>query len=97
LVGLLDALDVLDAMDVVTGVVTVNRLTTDKISAMAQQPQRPSLGASRAAEKHRSRVQDARALASGRKSEAQLQHENEVFARLASRARVDLLASRSLG
>jgi len=51
----------------------------------------------RAAEKQRSRDEDAAALASGRKSAAELQRENEAFARLASRARVDLRASKSLG
>jgi len=51
----------------------------------------------RAAEKQRSRAEDARALASGEKTGAHLREENEVFARLAPRTRVDLGASRSLG
>jgi hypothetical protein len=52
---------------------------------------------SRAEEKRLSREADARALASGLKSVAELKLENEVFARLAGRMRVDLPASRSLG
>jgi hypothetical protein len=51
----------------------------------------------RAREKARSRVADERALASGQKSMADLKRENEVFAPLASSARIDLSASRSLG
>jgi hypothetical protein len=53
--------------------------------------------AERAAEKQRSRDEDYRALASGEKTVAELQLENEVFARLASRARVNPSASESLG
>ena len=53
--------------------------------------------AARAAEKQRSRDEDARALASGEKTVEQLREENEVFARLAPRTRVDTAASRSLG
>jgi len=51
----------------------------------------------RAAAKQRSRDADERALASGRKSVAQLKRENEVFAPLAREARVDFTAARSLG
>lgn len=53
--------------------------------------------AERAAEKQRSRDEDAAVLASGEKSAEQLQRENEVFARLASRARVNIRSSKSLG
>jgi hypothetical protein len=51
----------------------------------------------RAAEKQRSRRLDERAIFGGDKSVAQLKRENEVFAPLATAARVDLAASRSLG
>lgn len=51
----------------------------------------------RAAEKRRARVADERALSSGHKSVAQLKRENEVLAPLATGARIDLSASRSLG
>ncbi len=69
----------------------------DKILTMEKASQQSFSPRERAAEKQRSREEDAAALASGRKSAADLQHENEVFARLASRARVDPSASKSLG
>jgi hypothetical protein len=50
-----------------------------------------------AEEKRRSREEDRRALASGEKPLEQLRDENEIFAKLASRARVNLAASESLG
>jgi hypothetical protein len=50
----------------------------------------------RARAKQASRVVDAQALASGRKSASQLRRENEVFGPLAPQARVNLAASRSL-
>jgi hypothetical protein len=51
----------------------------------------------RAAEKQRSRISDERAISGGDKSVAQLKRENEAFAALATDARVELAASRSLG
>jgi hypothetical protein len=51
----------------------------------------------RARAKQASRVRDASALASGRKSLRMLARENESFVALASRASVNLAASRSLG
>ncbi len=53
--------------------------------------------AARAAQKQRWREEDARALASGEKTAEQLRDENEVFAKLARLASVDLTASRRLG
>jgi hypothetical protein len=53
--------------------------------------------AERAAEKQRARDEDASALAAGDKTVEELQAENEVFARLAPRAWVNLRASESLG
>jgi len=53
--------------------------------------------ASRAAQKPRVREEDARALASSEKGAEQLRDENEVFAKLAPLARLDLTASRKLG
>jgi hypothetical protein len=53
--------------------------------------------AARAAEKQRSRDEDARALASGEKSLEELWHENGAMARVLARGRIDLAASRSLG
>lgn len=64
---------------------------------MARLKETPLDQAARAAEKQRSRDEDARALASGEKTVEQLREENEVFARLAPITRVDLAASRSLG
>jgi hypothetical protein len=68
-----------------------------KSSTMARHGDQPLDPAARAAEKQRSRDEDARALASGEKTAAQLRDENEVFAKLAPMSRVDLTASRSLG
>ena len=51
----------------------------------------------RAWEKQESRVADERDLRSGRKSAEELRLENELLARFAGSARVDLAASRSLG
>jgi hypothetical protein len=51
----------------------------------------------RALAKEASRRSDARALASGRKSAAELRRENESFAALARSARVNFEALRSLG
>jgi hypothetical protein len=51
----------------------------------------------RALEKQRQRDRDARDLASGAKSPAQLKRENEVFAPMARAARPNLAAARSLG
>lgn len=51
----------------------------------------------RAREKRASRAADERDLRLGRKSAGELRVENELLARFASRARVDLAASRSLG
>ncbi|MGH3263378.1 MAG: hypothetical protein ACRDNS_15450 [Trebonia sp.] len=59
--------------------------------------QQPVDWTERIREKQASRDEDARALASGEKTVEQLQEENEVFARLAARARVNLAASESLG
>jgi hypothetical protein len=52
--------------------------------------------AQRAREKQLSRAVDARALASGRRSEDELRSENEVFVGPQAPARVDLSAARAL-
>jgi hypothetical protein len=51
----------------------------------------------RALQKQAARAADERDLRSGRKSAEQLRQENELFAAFAGSARVDLVASRSLG
>jgi hypothetical protein len=95
--GFLDGLDGLDAVDVVTGVVTDPAACADTINPMPRSDEQTFDPAERAREKQASRDADARALASGEKSALELERENEVFARLASRARIDLPAARSLG
>lgn len=68
-----------------------------KIRVMARQEELPLDPIARAAEKQRSRDEDARALASGEKSLEELSHENGAIARVLARGRIDLAASRSLG
>lgn len=110
--GFLYGLDPLEGVDVVTSVVTDPASTAPEraigfswpsspppitSSTMTRVKETPLDQAARAAEKQRSRDEDARALASGEKTVEQLREENEVFARLAPRTRVDIAASRSLG
>jgi hypothetical protein len=57
----------------------------------------PARAAPRAALKPQWREEDARALASGEKTAQQFRDENEVFAKLAPLARVDLIAPLTAG
>jgi hypothetical protein len=89
-------LDALYGMGVVTGVVTEVGGGADTMSVMPAEDEQPFDFAALAEEKRRSREEDRRALASGEKSLEELRDENEVFAKLAARARVNLAASESL-
>jgi hypothetical protein len=64
---------------------------------MAEPSQRSFSPRERAAEKQRSRDEDAAALASGRKSAADIERENGALVRVLVRGRIDLRASKSLG
>lgn len=80
-------------MDVVTG----PAVCADTMRRVSRRDEEKLDPAERAAEKQASRDADARALASGEKSVEELRFENEALARVLSRGRIDLTASRSLG
>lgn len=95
--GSVDETDGMDRMDVATGVATGPAVCADTINLMPRRDEQTYEPVERAREKQASRDADANALASGEKSVEELRFENEALARVLSRGRIDLTASRSLG